>query len=91
MRWDVTGLVEPGGVATVSCRGLLNNSTPPDGAGNIMLQSWLIIHEQGGAGPYGVGGSPGSIKPAPTIAALTPDSPWRDRNPETTSANAAGR
>jgi hypothetical protein len=45
MRWDVTDHVDVGSTATVSYRGLFNDNTPPDGSGNIHLQSWLIIHE----------------------------------------------
>ena len=46
-RWilDVTDFAPPGEVATVSYRGLLNGANPPGGAGNIVMSSWLVIHE----------------------------------------------
>ena len=45
VRWDVTDLVTPGETATVSYRGLLNGNTPPANAGNIVMNSWLVVHE----------------------------------------------
>ncbi|MCB9761062.1 MAG: hypothetical protein H6739_14580 [Alphaproteobacteria bacterium] len=40
---DATALATPGGTLTVSYRGLLGGSTPPDDAGSIELRSWLVI------------------------------------------------
>ncbi len=41
--WDVTSLVQPGSMATVTYEGLFNNATPPsDGSGNIVLTSYLV-------------------------------------------------
>jgi hypothetical protein len=40
---DVTADAKPGTTATVSYRGLYANATPPDGAGNIDLASYLVI------------------------------------------------
>lgn len=43
---DVTAEVTPGQAATVSYRGLFANvDPPPDGAGDINLVSWLVVHE----------------------------------------------
>jgi hypothetical protein len=42
---DVTADVTPGGMATVSYRGLLNGNEPPDNAGNIVMSSWLVVYE----------------------------------------------
>ena len=39
---DVTSLVEPGGMATVSYRGLLGGAGAPDGAGHIDMTSYLV-------------------------------------------------
>jgi len=44
---DLTANVTPGGNATVSYRGLLNNATPPSVAmnpGNIVLTSYLVVY-----------------------------------------------
>jgi hypothetical protein len=42
---DVTGEVTPGTDATVSYRGLYDGDTPPDGSGDIVLNSWLVVYE----------------------------------------------
>jgi hypothetical protein len=42
---DVTKDVTPGQTATVSYEGLLGGSTPPDGTGNIVMTSYLVIYE----------------------------------------------
>ena len=42
---DVTADVTPGQTATVSYKGLYKGQTPPDGAGNIRMSSYLVIHE----------------------------------------------
>ena len=42
---DVSAQALPGVSATLSYRGLLGNATPPDGAGNIELNSVLVIYE----------------------------------------------
>ncbi|MSP16943.1 MAG: hypothetical protein EXR73_10090 [Myxococcales bacterium] len=41
---DVTSDVTPGTIATVSYEGLFANQTPPDGSGDIVLSSWLVIY-----------------------------------------------
>lgn len=41
---DVTADVTPGAVATVAYRGLYNGVTPPDGAGDIFLSSYLVVY-----------------------------------------------
>ncbi|MFT4975425.1 MAG: hypothetical protein ACI8S6_001312 [Myxococcota bacterium] len=40
---DVTEHVTAGAVSEVSYAGRLNGATPPDGSGNIVLSSWLVI------------------------------------------------
>jgi hypothetical protein len=42
---DVTGDVGDDGTATVSYRGLFEGQTPPDGAGEIVLNAWLVVYE----------------------------------------------
>jgi hypothetical protein len=42
---DVTQDVTPGQNATVSYQGLLNGNPPPDSAGNIVMESWLVVYE----------------------------------------------
>ncbi|MBI5546633.1 MAG: hypothetical protein HY901_22350 [Deltaproteobacteria bacterium] len=43
---DVTSEVTPGQAATVSYRGLFQDAEPPaDGAGNVLMVSYLVIHE----------------------------------------------
>jgi len=42
---DATSLTEPGGTVTVSYRGLINGSDPPDNSGTIHLTSYLVIYE----------------------------------------------
>ena len=42
---DVTDVVTAGGTATVSYRGLLGGSTPPDNSGSIHMNSWLVVYE----------------------------------------------
>lgn len=42
---DVTSEVTAGADATIAYRGLLNGGTPPDGAGNIVLTSYLVVYE----------------------------------------------
>lgn len=41
---DVTSEVTPGAVATVSYRGLFAGNDPPSDAGDIVLESWLVIY-----------------------------------------------
>ena len=41
---DVTAQVTPGETATVEYEGLFKNVTPPDGAGNIVLTSYLVVY-----------------------------------------------
>lgn len=50
---DLTQVVAPGGTATVSYRGLLGGTTPPDGSGNIDMASWLVVYRQSAALPGG--------------------------------------
>jgi hypothetical protein len=42
---DVTEHVTPGTPATVSYRGLLGGDTPPDGAGDILMNAWWVVYE----------------------------------------------
>lgn len=42
---DVTANVTPGSDATVSYRGLFKGAEPPDGAGNIVLTSYLVVYQ----------------------------------------------
>ena len=42
---DVTDVVTPGETATISYQGTLGSATPPDGAGNIRMVSYLIVYE----------------------------------------------
>jgi len=42
---DVTEVVTPGETATISYQGTLGSLTPPDGAGNIRMISYLVIYE----------------------------------------------
>ncbi|APR81655.1 N-glycosidase F, putative [Minicystis rosea] len=42
---DVTADVKPGETATISYRGLYKNAAPPDGSGNIVMVSYLVVHE----------------------------------------------
>ncbi len=42
---DVTAEVTPGATATVEYEGLFKNLTPPDGAGNIVLTSYLVVYK----------------------------------------------
>ncbi|MFO0744448.1 MAG: peptide-N-glycosidase F-related protein [Myxococcota bacterium] len=42
---DVTSEVTPGADATITYRGLLGGHDPPDGAGNIVLTSYLVIYQ----------------------------------------------
>jgi len=43
---DVTAEVTPGQPATVSYRGLFKSiDPPPDGAGDINMVSYLVVHE----------------------------------------------
>ena len=42
---DVTADVKPGETATVSYRGLYKGFDPPDGSGNIVMVSYLVVHE----------------------------------------------
>ncbi len=42
---DVTAEVGADGSASVGYRGLLNNDEPPDGAGDILLNAWLVVYE----------------------------------------------
>ena len=41
---DVTHLVDPGGMASISYKGLLGTVEPPDNAGNINMTSWLVTY-----------------------------------------------
>ena len=45
MALDVTGAVTAGETTSVSYRGLLNGSTPPDNSGKIELSSHLVVFE----------------------------------------------
>lgn len=40
---DVTDEAAPGSTATVEYEGLFGGRTPPDGSGNIVLESWLVV------------------------------------------------
>lgn len=42
---DVTADAGSDGIATVSYRGLYEGSTPPDNAGDIVLNAWLVVYE----------------------------------------------
>jgi hypothetical protein len=42
---DVTSEVTLGGTATISYRGLFNDSDPPANAGDILLSSYLVVYE----------------------------------------------
>ena len=42
---DVSDVVVPGETATISYQGTLGSLTPPDGAGNIRMVSYLVIYE----------------------------------------------
>lgn len=42
---DVTSAVKPGEKTLVSYRGLLNGKLPPDNAGQIVMSSYLVVHE----------------------------------------------
>ena len=42
---DVTGDVTAGQTATISYKAMVNDSPPPDNAGNIRMVSYLVIHE----------------------------------------------
>jgi hypothetical protein len=42
---DVTSEVTAGTDATIAYRGLLGGANPPDGAGNIVLTSYLVVYE----------------------------------------------
>lgn len=42
---DVTGDAGTDGAASVAYRGLLDNADPPDGAGDILLNAWLVVYE----------------------------------------------
>jgi hypothetical protein len=42
---DITADVVPGQTATVTYQGLYGGLTPPDGAGNIDMISYLVVHE----------------------------------------------
>lgn len=42
---DVTADAGSDGAATVGYRGLLDNADPPDGAGDILLNAWLVVYE----------------------------------------------
>ena len=42
---DVTEVVTPGEVTTISYQGTLGSVVPPDGAGNIRMVSYLVIYE----------------------------------------------
>jgi hypothetical protein len=42
---DVTEVVTPGETTTISYQGTLGSLTPPDGAGNIRMVSYLVIYE----------------------------------------------
>ncbi len=42
---DVTPNVTPGMPATIEYQGLYQNKQPPDGAGNIVLQSYLVFYK----------------------------------------------
>jgi hypothetical protein len=42
---DVTKDAKPGSTVSVSYRGLFKNATPPDGSGNIDMNSYLVIYE----------------------------------------------
>lgn len=44
-REDVTKNAKAGETAKVSYKGLFKKATPPDGAGNIQLSSWLVVWE----------------------------------------------
>ena len=41
---DVTADVTPGQTATVSYRGLFNGMDPPEGSGDIVFSSYLVVH-----------------------------------------------
>ncbi len=42
---DVTDSVVPGQTATIRYRGLFNSKTPPDDAGNIVMNSYLVVYQ----------------------------------------------
>jgi hypothetical protein len=42
---DVSAAVGTDGTATVSYRGMLDGAEPPDGAGDILLNAWLVVYE----------------------------------------------
>jgi hypothetical protein len=42
---DVTADVTPGTMATIAYRGLFAGAPPPDGSGQIVLSSWLVVYE----------------------------------------------
>jgi hypothetical protein len=42
---DVTDEVTKGADATLAYRGLFQGGTPPDGSGDIDLESWLVVYE----------------------------------------------
>lgn len=42
---DVTAEVTPGETATIEYEGLFKNTTPPDGAGDIALTSYLVVYK----------------------------------------------
>ena len=42
---DGSSLVTPGQDATIEYRGLFQGDTPPDGSGDIFLESWLVVWE----------------------------------------------
>ena len=42
---DLTSQVTPGQDATIEYRGLFRGETPPDGSGDIFLESWLVVWE----------------------------------------------
>ena len=33
-----------GGVATIAYRGLFGGNNPPDNAGDILMESWLVVY-----------------------------------------------
>jgi hypothetical protein len=42
---DVTADVTPGQKATISYKAMLDGKEPPDGAGNIVMSSWLVVYQ----------------------------------------------
>jgi hypothetical protein len=42
---DVTDEVVPGEPATITYEGTFQGAPPPDGSGDILLESWLVISE----------------------------------------------